>query len=953
MSRTQDEFLGRVSEVSLLERALEAARLGDPQFVVVSGEAGIGKSRLLARLAQAARTGGWLVLTGRAAEFEGDLPFGAFVDAFDPYLRTLDSRDLERLAVDRLGVLAAVFPALAGLGDAVDVPLTAAERFRAHRGVGELVERLAARQPVLVVLDDLHWADSASLEVAAHLVRRPPQAAVMVALGARSGHAPAGSHRSVTDIQRSDGVVTLELGPLDRTAVMQLVGVDDSTALDRLHRLSGGNPFYALQLARAGPHAVGDRVGPDDDVPRAVLDSISSELDLLSADARSVAVGAAVVGDPFDLDLVVAACGFLEGRVFDGLDELSVREIVRPAGLPRRFQFRHPLVRNAIYQSSPPGSRLGYHRRIVEALSGRDVAPLELARHVEHAARYGDITAVDVLERAGRDVAAQAPASASRWLTTALAILPALADPARQIDLLQALAMAKGGLGDLAGRLDALRAGLAVVPPDDGRKRTALTLACAEQERLLGHPQRAEARLREAYDGFDDRESADAAKLCVALSANAMYLADYAGMHRWAGEAERVATGLGDQASIVAALAAQTSGAAFSGRIELALDLHRRVEPMLDALSDAVLSDDLGMLSILGGAELYLDLYPSAMAHAERGLRLARASGQSQLMPFLSPIAGTCAWMVGDMPRAVTVLDDAVDSARLVDSPSSLAWHLFNRAYAALIGGDLDMALALSEESLNLVTQLDAGVLSAHSAAVRAYALLEAGRADEARLLLVERVGGEGLTLIPGGWRCIYLEVLVRCHLALGDADRASEAADRARALAIEVPLGIAAMAADRAEGLVALAAGDVDRAIELAQAAIAHAVDIASPVHIATSQALLGRSLAAVGRTADAVAQLRDAADGYDVLGASRYRNQVEGKLRGDQGALGLAALTGRELEVAELVHGRCTNRQIADQLFLSLKTVETHVRHIFEKLGVTSRVGIARLLDSQLPAS
>jgi DNA-binding NarL/FixJ family response regulator len=280
------------------------------------------------------------------------------------------------------------------------------------------------------------------------------------------------------------------------------------------------------------------------------------------------------------------------------------------------------------------------------------------------------------------------------------------------------------------------------------------------------------------------------------------------------------------------------------------------------------------------------------------------------------------------------------------------------------MAGDLDTALLLSEESLALVTPLDGGVISAHSAAVRAHVLMEAGRADEARSLVLEGAGGDGLTLIAGGWRVVFLELLTRCHLALGDAEQASNAADRARAHATEVPLGIAAMAANRAAGLVAIETGDVDRAIEHAEAAIVHATAIASPVHVATSQALLGRSLAAAGHASDAVAQLQDAADGYDALGATRYRNQVEGHLRGlgqtihrrsqrgDLGGMGLATLTGRELEVAELVHGRHTNRQIADQLFLSLKTVETHVRHIFHKLGVSSRVGIARLLDERLAA-
>ena len=145
---------------------------------MVSGEAGIGKTRLLEELTEQAAEAGHLTLVGRAAEYERELPFGLVIDAVDPYLAALDSQAYERLARDRVGELASVFPALHGLGDAVQEPATATERFRIHNAVRELLERLAARQPILFVLEDLHWADGASLELITHLVRRPPQAAV-------------------------------------------------------------------------------------------------------------------------------------------------------------------------------------------------------------------------------------------------------------------------------------------------------------------------------------------------------------------------------------------------------------------------------------------------------------------------------------------------------------------------------------------------------------------------------------------------------------------------------------------------------------------------------------------------------------------------------------------------------------------------------------------------------
>jgi DNA-binding CsgD family transcriptional regulator len=266
--------------------------------------------------------------------------------------------------------------------------------------------------------------------------------------------------------------------------------------------------------------------------------------------------------------------------------------------------------------------------------------------------------------------------------------------------------------------------------------------------------------------------------------------------------------------------------------------------------------------------------------------------------------------------------------------------------------------VALSED-------LEDGTIRVYSGACRAQVLHEAGDADGACRVLLDRAGGDELRSIVGGWRGIYLELLTRCHLSLGDHERAAAAADRARVVSDEIPLGIAAMAAARAQALVALARGETALAAELARSAIGHAAAIESPVHVATSQALVGRALAEGGAVDDAIAHLMLAADGYDALGAVRYRDHVEARLRGlgqaihrrsrrgDQLASGIATLTGREREVADLITDRHTNREIADQLFLSLKTVETHVRNIFNKLDVSSRTEIARELERHRAAT
>ena len=234
-------------------------------------------------------------------------------------------------------------------------------------------------------------------------------------------------------------------------------------------------------------------------------------------------------------------------------------------------------------------------------------------------------------------------------------------------------------------------------------------------------------------------------------------------------------------------------------------------------------------------------------------------------------------------------------------------------------------------------------------------ALLETGQPESAVELLLGSAGGEELALIPGSWRAYCLELLTRCWLALDRRAEAERAAACAEAGASAVQLPLAAAWTDRAAAAVDLYAGDPAHAAEQALASAAAAEEVGAPIEAARSRTLAGRALAQAGQRDRAVAELKHAAAELGRCGALRYRDEAERDLRqlghrihrrtrpGKADATGLESLTARELQVARLVVDRKTNPEIAAKLFLSQKTVETHLRNIFRKL-VTRRASACR---------
>jgi predicted ATPase len=297
--------------------------------------------------------------------------------------------------------LAAVLPALAGTA----AEAAPGDRHRTHRAVRDLLERLAAVRRLVLWMDDVHWADAASLDALAALVSRPPSAPVLFAVAAREGRLPDRLALALGDAHRDDRALALRLGPLSETEAAELVG----EAASAIYPQTGGNPFYLEQLARVSGARVFARGAVEESVPPAVAAALAAELSALAPDARRVLEGAAVAGDPFEPALAAAVAELDERAALPALDELLARALVRPGEGARRFAFRHPIVRHAVYTATPPGWRLGAHARAAEELERRGAGPVERAHHVEHAARPGDEHAIELLGSAAAELQPRAP----------------------------------------------------------------------------------------------------------------------------------------------------------------------------------------------------------------------------------------------------------------------------------------------------------------------------------------------------------------------------------------------------------------------------------------------------------------------------------------------------------------------------------------------------------------
>jgi DNA-binding NarL/FixJ family response regulator len=915
--------------------SVAAAREGSQCAIVLTGGAGIGKSALLGALAERAASAGMLVLGGVGAEHEREVPFAVVVDALDDHVGTIHARRLESLGPERVAELAGVLPSVASDGGPSGPIGGAAERFRHYRSLRSLLGMLARERPVALVLDDLHWADEASVELVLHLLRRPVEGPLLLAVAMR----PVAATDPVVDAIRHagrDGAL-LALAPLAVAAAQELAaGVGDARMRDRVVREAAGNPLFLRELA----HVEGERL------PGTLLAAVRLELDALTPTARVLAEGAAVAGDPFDLGLAAVAAGMEEPAASLVLDLLVGADLLRMDGAQLRF--RHPVIRRAVYEAAPAGKRLAGHERVTQELELRGAGPVQRAHHVVAFARPGDEEAVALLSHAARSVHAQAPGAAARWYRAALALLGP--DAPGRAALEAALAGALADAGELAPA-HAVLSQLLARGALEGEQRARIVAECAGLEQILGRHGDAQRRLEHALGELPAvAPAAIRAGLTFELAAAAAHREDLPALVAVAGGASELA---GEQAPAlwVADQSLVSSAAIYTGQTAAAAAAAERGAERFDRLSDDELEVRPEAAYYLGWAQIHLMRLGQAAATTSRGLDVARRAQQGRWIPLLAALAAIARLNRCEVAGALAALEIAEESSRLQGLANALGWTLWMQALAHDMAGDAARARRLAEECLRVAAGLEQGGLE--RSARCAVALVHA-RADPERCLReIKSAAGDDVELMEPQRSTTLLAALVAAAAAVGDLHEARRCLTVLDTRTGVLGLEIGRARARAAHAVVLLAEGDAPAAVAHARAAVATAAQLGVTVDEIAAWLTLGRALAAAGRRDEAIAELRGLEERAAALGAMRDASAAAHELR----ALGVPRsrrpasrhrgrgdLSAREREVAALAAAGQSNKEIAAALFVSVKTVEHHLSSAFTRMGVHSRIELAR---------
>jgi DNA-binding CsgD family transcriptional regulator len=873
------DLVGRDSELAAITRAVE-----DGCGVVgVVGEAGIGKTRLLAAFAEQARATGLRVLEGRGAEHERDVPFGLVADA---------------------------------LGE--PVPAASAERFHQHRALREHLEQLARQRPLALVLDDLHWADEATLGLVLHLLRRP--APFLLAVALRPGD------RADRLLAAAPGATWLRLGPLpDPAALMLLQGVD-ARLRERVLREAAGNPLFLRELAR---------VAGDAELPATVAAVVQRDVARLEPPVRGLLEGAAVAGDPFDPELAAAATGCEP----DGgaLDALVAAGLVCATGAGRAFAFRHPVVRRAVYDAAPPAWRLEAHERVAAALARRGASASARAYHLAPSARPGDEGAIATLTEAAGDARATAPATAAQWYGTALGLLPAGDDRRAELLAPRALALAN------AGRLDDSRAALLELLDDDP-SRSDLTIACAQVETALGRHGQARRRLLDALEGA---APADQAAIAFELAHDAMTHGRSDELRRWSAHAAFMAEGVEPVVLAGARVLGELGAIWTAGRPP-------RVEAPLADLDDRALTRRVGVTLQVARAQLRLGRFVDSHATATRALAICRRTPRDELLVWVRVIRSWTLLLLLDLDAALLEAEAAEESARLQDTPHVLMLGLCKRVQVHHHRGEALEAERAAAECEELVRGLEPSAFTAHLLCTTAE--MRVAHDPERALRELQAAAGPHLEATDPSMSSAARLVFVRAAIAAGrleDAERGvADAVGRAAELGLPVPAVRAASA--RAELL--LARGEPARAAALAAGAAASADSVPAPLDALDAQFLAGRALAAAGEAEQAKPVLQQVVGDAGRGGALRLRGLAARELRrlgsrpsAEARRTRPGELTARERDVATLVAAGHSNKQVAAQLYVSEKTVRNTLTRVYAKLEVRSRTQLVAAMSSR----
>ena len=514
-------FAGRVDQLDALIAAWKEAAEGARRVVLVSGEPGIGKTRLVTELVRTAHERGSIVLWGRCDE-EAGAPYAPFAEALRQYASTTPPERLRAELGALGGELVRIVPDLAARVPGLAEPMNAdadTERYRLFDSVADLLAGMSAEQAVVLVLDDLHWADKPSLVLLRHLVRSSTPMRVLVLATYRDTDLDRTHPLSdvLADLRAQPGVDRLDLQGLDADEVTGLMtaaaGHDlEGNALDLAHALHAeteGNPFFVGEVLRhlAETGAIVQLDGrwtaaagiSELGIPEGIREVVGRRLSRLSDAVNQALAVAAVIGPVFDLPVVESAGGPSGDELFDALDEATQSGLVREVpGARGRYAFAHALVRSALYEELTTNRRVRMHWKVGEALESRYASDLdahldELAYHFGEGALAGEPTkAVEFARRAGERAAGDlAFESAAADFERALGSLELVdhAEPAARCDLLLARADALHLAGDERRRaavFDAARAARSLGDADRLARAASVLVSTSSTSTSIG-----------------------------------------------------------------------------------------------------------------------------------------------------------------------------------------------------------------------------------------------------------------------------------------------------------------------------------------------------------------------------------------------------------------------------------------------------------------------------------
>lgn len=970
-------LIGRGAELEALrERVEDDSRT--TSTVVLAGEGGVGKSRLAAEFAAWAAEAGWTVVRGRAYPVETGIPYALFGDAFTPLLRDMDPARLTVLSRGGQAELAHLFPALGTDGRVPDVSGDPEElRTRLMWNFTQFVKSHAARDPMVLVLEDLQWADRSSLELLHFLARQVSGHPVLILCTYNEQERDPGSEL----VRAERSLVALGVGevrrlaPLTREEVAELlrrtfeVGpavVGEFAAL--LYGWTRGNVFFIEEILKsmvatgrlrreAGTWIGWD--GADLELPGSIRDAVLGRVGTLSQDAQAVAELASVVGARSRHPVLARLASLDEAALLEALEELRHHHVLgeREEDGVVVYVFEHPIVRQILYEELGLQRARVLHQRVAEALEAFHGSRAtrhadELAYHYARSAGEARAKATEYLVLAGRQaLERRAHREAVEYLETALESLgrDETTDPVKRGRVMATLARARQHLGDFEGAVALWSAAVRLVPESDPGHLDLL--------RSLG-------------------------------------LA-----HFWCGRHAQAHAAL--DRGLTLARVEGTAAAVVRLRIAKGHCLHEvgRGAEALETVAPALpLAESVGDVGLLARTHRSLTLLhvwigppEKAREHGRRAIELARKAGDVSTEFWARWGLGVLTGMRGGAEHMHEAVDELTELADRARAPILRLWTAEMEIELAYGQGDWDAGVALGERAIALARDLHQRSLLPRLLVWTSQFYLGRGEVDRARDLIDEamrlseigpedgpvdvhqvvpaligaahyRVGTgdyagaieaaeRGLEIAEGTGYTLWavhrlLPVLAEACLWAGEIEQAGEVGRRLREHAERLDHTLGTAWADACDALVRWKRGDPETAVELMRGAARSLEAIPMIPYAARVRRQLAGRLLDVGEKDQAVAELKRVHETCVRLRAepelekTRHMFAEAGHPVPAKGTgAGLAGLTDRETEVACSVARRLTNQEVGEELGIATRTVSTHLTNIYEKLDIGSR--------------